>query len=49
MLSIRTLNQLEFSEIYLDLAIMVLVVPQPKAERRGKTLNINDIRCFLLL
>ena len=49
MLIIRVLNQLEFSEIYLDLVIMVLVAPQPKAERRCKTLNINDIRCFSLL
>ena len=28
---------------------MVLVTPQPKAERRCKTLNIRDIRCFVRL
>ena len=27
---------------------MVLVAPQPKAERQCKTLTINDIRCFSL-
>lgn len=28
---------------------MVLVAPQPKAERRCKTLDIRDIRCFVRL
>ena len=31
MLIIRVLNQLEFSEIYLDLVIMVLVAPHKTA------------------
>lgn len=32
--------------IHFNSAKMVLVAPQPKAERRCKTLNISDIRCF---
>ena len=44
MLIIRVLNQLEFSEIYLDLVIMVLVVPQKEISKLFKT---NNLEIFL--
>ncbi len=46
MLIIRTLNQLEISEIYPNLVIMVLVAPQnPKTLRVSKLANSEH--CFL--
>ena len=44
MLIIRVLNQLEFSEIYLDLVIMVLVAPQKEI---SKLFKMNNLEIFL--
>lgn len=38
--------QIGFIRINNNLTFIVLVAPQPKAERRCKTLNISDIQCF---